>query len=62
MVDFNGYVGGVTKNLFEKMGFKGHEIETIRVQDLLYTTSIVCIIPNFRQLVEEAGEQPGTES
>lgn len=31
LVDMNGFVGGVTRNLFEKMGFKNSEIRLLDV-------------------------------
>lgn len=53
LVDVNGFVGGVTRNLFEKMGFKNSEIKHLDVEHVMYNTQINKIFPNFEELVDE---------
>ena len=54
MVDLNGYIGGVTRNFFEKMGIRSSEIKTIDLERMMYQTHISKILPNFNELVDDA--------
>lgn len=54
MVDLNGYVGGVTRNFFEKMGIRGSDIKAIDVERMMYQTHISKILPKFNELVDDA--------
>jgi hypothetical protein len=51
MVDFDGFIGGVTQNFFEKIGYTQNDINKISVVEALYALKIVQCIPQFFELI-----------